>query len=172
MFWFLHFRLISILSVTFSTDWQPVAVSPLGWLVCWVQRRLAPLSFFLLFVKNNNNLYRRYNIKGADALTQEPHAVRLEVFCSFQITVEWYFQPISLAIIVRSAQILCCPPLFLSSGTFRQNLPSGLCYLITFFQPFRRKNQIILISHFIIMIAILNIYIIRWRGNYLGEVAV
>src|SRR4030067_3830332 len=41
--------------------------------------------------------------KGADALSQDPQAVRLDMFCSFQIIVEWYLQPNSFAILVFSA---------------------------------------------------------------------
>jgi len=41
--------------------------------------------------------------KGAEADIQLPQAVRLLMFCSFQIIVVWYFQPIFLAIIVISA---------------------------------------------------------------------
>src|SRR4030067_2107141 len=67
--------------------------------------------------------------KGADALSQDPQAVRLDMFCSFQIIVEWYFHPISFAIQVMSAATLCWPPLFLSNGTFRQSLPSSLAKL-------------------------------------------
>src|SRR3990170_8717051 len=67
--------------------------------------------------------------KGADALSHDPQAVRRDIFCSFQIIVEWYFQPISFAIHVMSAATLCWPPLFLSKGTFRHNLPSSLAKL-------------------------------------------
>src|SRR4030067_1531651 len=98
-------------------------------------RSLRTTSDFPLWIFFHNFLYRTIMTstgaitKGADALSQDPQAVRRDIFCSFQIIVEWYFQPIPFAMHVMSAATLCCPPLFLSNGMFRHSLPSSLAKL-------------------------------------------
>src|SRR5512137_2153531 len=84
-----------------------------------------PLVFFQVSLYRTTTSSTGAMTYGAEALTHDPHAVLREIFPSFQIIVEWYENPAFFAIVVRSAPTLCWPPLFLSSGILRQNLPSS-----------------------------------------------
>ncbi|MCL2131943.1 MAG: UPF0175 family protein [Lentimicrobiaceae bacterium] len=52
-----------------------------------------------------------------------------EIFPSFQIIVNLYFQPTFCAICVKSAPTALLPFLFLSKGIFKQNLACVLLHL-------------------------------------------
>src|SRR3989344_3344529 len=84
---------------------------------------LVPVFFQLSLYKTKINSTGAITY-GAEADIKEPQAVRRDMLPSFQIIVEWYFQPISFAIFVISAPTDFWPPLFLSSGILSKNRPS------------------------------------------------
>lgn len=79
-----------------------------------------PFVFFHSSLYNTTISSTGAIITGADADFQLPQAVLREIFPSFQIMVDLYFQPTFCAICVKSAPTALLPFLFLSSGIFKQ----------------------------------------------------
>ena len=92
-----------------------------------------PLIFFQLSLYSTTINSTGAITYGQEALNQDPQADDLEIFPSFHIIVEWYLNPTFFAITVTSAPMLWCPPLFLSNGMFKHNLPSGFNHENAFF---------------------------------------